>query len=90
MIRQLLFLLCAVGALLLGWWPLVALVIIVSALDGHWSVAIFLGLFFDLLYGPPVGLLHNVLLPFTFLAILCLLARVGFMKLLRRESPRTL
>ena len=72
------------------WWLLVPIAIIILAVSGRGFSAILLGLFFDVLYGPPVGLFSFIPLPFTLLALAVVLARAAWAGSTRYRIPRRL
>lgn len=63
---------------LLPFWPLSVAGILLAALAGRWIFAVCVGLLLDVAWGMPTGVLHYLLLPFTFLALLAALGRYLF------------
>ncbi len=53
----------------LSFWPLSAIGLAVAAGTGQYALAIIIGIALDLAYGPPVGYLSQLHVPFTLLAL---------------------
>ncbi len=89
-ISLVLALLLALVAILAGFWPGAVLAIILLVLCGRSPWAVGLGLFFDLLWGPPAGALSFVILPFTAGVVALALLRAALMRFMRPRIPREL
>lgn len=84
------FILAASG-FLLPWWPLCVVGIVLCALSGRAFFAVFVALLLDLAWGPPTGMLHPVVMPFTLLALTLVAARLwGGRYFLGRGMPEHL
>ena len=64
------------AALLFSFWPGVALGIALLVLYGHTALGVSAGLFFDVLYGAPVGLFSFLHFPFLLFAVVCVGLRI--------------
>ena len=60
---------------LLPLWPLSVVGILIAGLSGHSIFALCVGLLLDIAYGAPMGTLHILILPFTIVSLLSILAR---------------
>ena len=61
---------CIFFGLVIPWWPLAVLAVLFTACSGRIVFAVCTGLFFDVLWGTPTGLLHEVPFPLTAGALL--------------------
>lgn len=68
------FAIAAIG-FLMPLWPLCILGILIAALSGRYFFAMLVAILLDLGFGPPVGLLHYLYMPFTILAAIAALVR---------------
>lgn len=76
--------------LLFSQWLLFFFGIVLALVMGNWIVALGMAFMADLLFGAPVGMLHRVLLPFTFFSLFFIAARVFLMRQLRHAGPMKL
>ena len=85
--------LAAIALALIGFlshWLILFLGICVALVFGNYVTALMLAIAADLLFGPPIGLLHAVPLPFTFFTLIVLVLRVVFLPFIRTRAPTTL
>ncbi len=68
-------LLCMALGLLCSFWPLVPVGVALLVLYGNTTLGVTSALFFDIIYGAPVGLLSFLYFPFLLFAVLCVLLR---------------
>jgi cell shape-determining protein MreD len=69
------------------YWPLLLCAIAIFGVYGRWFLAILCGLLMDVIYAPVIGIAHVFILPFTFFAVLFVLARMLIFPHLRPGSP---
>lgn len=68
------FAIAAIG-FLMPLWPLCVVGILIAALSGRYFFALLMGVLLDLGFGPPTGMLHYIVVPFTLLAAIAALVR---------------
>jgi hypothetical protein len=83
-------LLLVVAGFLLPFWPLCLLGLMLLAVAGRYIVAVVVGLFLDIAFGVPTGVLHLLYVPFTLLALFISLLRYLFSDYFRDEASDTL
>ena len=77
--------------LMLSFWPLVPAGIALLVLYGHTAIGVTAGLFFDIVYGAPVGILSMLHFPFLLFAVLCVALRIASIRfVLPRDDLGTL
>ena len=69
-------LVCMSAALFFSFWPLAAMGVAFLVLYGHTAWGIGAGLFFDAVYGAPVGMLAILHFPFLLFAVVCVGLRI--------------
>lgn len=72
--------------LFISYWPLALCGVLALIFFGRWFAAMGCGLLLDVAYGPPVGIMHLLLLPFTFCALFLVLIRIVIFPYLRPRS----
>ena len=70
------------AGLIFSFWPLVPAGIALLVLYGHTALGITAGLFFDIVWGAPMGMLAFLHFPFLLFALLCVLIRVGALRVI--------
>ncbi len=79
---------CAAAGIAFSFWPLIPLGVALMVLYGHTALGVTLGLFFDVIYGPPQGLFLALHFPFLLFALLCLIFRIlAVSYILERSDP---
>jgi hypothetical protein len=79
-------LICMALGLVFSFWPLVPLGIALLVLYGHTALGIGAGLFFDAVFGAPVGPLAFLHFPFLLFAVLCVGLRVTSVRFILPRS----
>jgi hypothetical protein len=72
-----------VSGLWFGWWLLLVAGVMVLALSGNFIWALLLSLLLDLYFGTPVGALHMLALPITFITLVASVCRSYLVRHLR-------
>ncbi len=78
--------LCMIAGLVFSFWPLVPLGIALLVLYGHTALGISAGLFFDIVFGAPQGILSVLHFPFLLFAVLCVGLRVASVRFILPRS----
>ncbi len=78
--------LCMVLGIIFSFWPLVPLGIALFILYGHTALGISAGLFFDVIFGAPQGVLSYLHFPFLLFAVLCVGLRVASVRFILPRS----
>ena len=78
--------LCMISGLVFSFWPLVPLGVALLVLYGHTALGISAGLFFDVVFGAPIGLLSMLHFPFLLFAVLCVGLRVASVRFILPRS----
>ena len=76
------------AGLVLLFWPLSLLGVVFAGLFSSSTLAILLGILFDVAYGPPSGILHFLYFPFTTSALLAILLRLFGARFLLGKTPQ--
>jgi len=72
-----------VAGLVYAWWPLAFLGLLLAAVCGWWLLALPLAFLLDSVFGTPVGFLHWIAFPFTFLILIVVVVRALSIRHLR-------
>lgn len=76
--------------LLVPFWGFVAIAIAIAVVRGAPVLALSVALGADILYGPPVGVLHQLSIPFVLCTLLALGVRYFLTRDMREDVPLTL
>ena len=77
---------CMALGLAFSFWPLIPIGIALFVLYGHTALGIASGLFFDIAFGAPQGLLSLIHFPFLLFAVLCVGLRVASVRFILPRS----
>ena len=72
--------------LVFSFWPLIPIGVALLVLYGHTALGIAAGLFFDITFGAPQGLLSLIHFPFLLFAVLCVGLRVASIRFILPRS----
>ena len=77
-------------AFIISLWPLVVCGIALAAWRGNWLVALCLAILADVLYGPPMSVLHGIAVPFTLGTLTLIVLWILLQRQMRRDMPDVL